>query len=252
MTDLQKANFGKRIIATIFDGILVSIIAVALAFCISSLTGYDQYVATINDAKARYEEKHDVKIGITQQEFNELSDEDKVKFQAAIEELNNDEQVKYAYNMQINLTMVITTIPILVSIIAVEFVVPLMFENGQTLGKKIFGIALMHTDGIKVSNVQLFARAVLGKFAIELMIPLSMFFMIGFGTIGIVGIIIIAIIFIAQIICLISTRTNALIHDVLAGTVAVDMASQKIFNTREELLEHVKKRHIEQVEKSVY
>ncbi len=252
MTDLQKASFGKRIIATIFDGILVSILAVALAFCISSLTGYDQYANTVNEIKARYAAEYGVDYEITAQEFNELSEEDKAKFEAANEALSKDDQVIYAYNMQINLTMVITTIPILLSIIAVEFVVPLMFENGQTLGKKIFGIALMHTDGIKVSNVQLFARAVLGKFAIELMIPLSMIFMIGFGTIGIVGIIIIAIILIAQVICIIATKTNALIHDVLAGTVAVDMASQKIFNTREELLEYIKKRHAEQVEKSVY
>lgn len=252
MTDLQKASFGKRIIATIFDGILVSILAVALAFLISSLTGYDKYADTINEAKARYEAEYGVKLGITQQEFNELSDEDKAQFNAATEAINNDEQVRYAYNMQINLTMVITSIPILLSIIAVEFVVPLMFGNGQTLGKKIFGIALMHTDGIKVSNVQLFARAVLGKFAIELMIPLSMIFMIGFGTIGIVGIIIIGIILIAQIVCLAITKTNALIHDVLAGTIAVDMASQKIFATREELLEYTKKRHLEQVEKSMY
>lgn len=252
MTDLQKASFGKRIIATIFDGILAVILAVALAFCISAATGYDRYVDTINEAKARYAAEYGIKADITVQELNELTESERVKYDAANEALAKDPDVVYAYNMQINLIMVITSIPILISIIAVEFVVPLMFGNGQTLGKKIFGIALMHVDGIKVNNVQLFARAVLGKFAIELMIPLSIAFMIAFGTIGIVGIIIIGVLLIAQIICLVVTHTNALIHDVLASTVAVDISSQKIFNTRDELLAYVKKRHAEQVEKSVY
>lgn len=252
MTDLQRASFGKRIIATIFDGILAVIVAVALAFCLSAATGYDKYMDTVNDAKIRYAAEYGIKADITTQELGELSEEQLAQYNAANEALAKDPDVIYAYNMIISLTMVITSVPILISIIAVEFVVPLMFGNGQTLGKKIFGIALMHVDGIKVNNLQLFARAVLGKFAIELMIPLSIAFMIAFGMIGIVGIIIIAILLIAQIICLAVTKTNALLHDVLAGTVAVDMASQKIFNDREELLAYVKKHHAEQVEKSVY
>ena len=38
-----------------------------------------------------------------------------------------------------------------------------------------------------------------------------------------------------EIIVMIATPTNSLIHDLLAGTVAIDEASQKIFETPEEL-----------------
>jgi uncharacterized RDD family membrane protein YckC len=119
--------------------------------------------------------------------------------------------------------------------------VPLFLKNGQTLGKKIFGIAVMHVDGIKISNIQLFARSVLGKFAIELMIPLSIVLMIAFNSIGLMGIVVLAGILIIEVISLISTRTNSLIHDLLAGTVTVDMASQRIFENSEQLLEYKKK-----------
>ena len=43
------------------------------------------------------------------------------------------------------------------------------------------------------------------------------------------------------------TRTNSCIHDRLAMTVVVDMASQMIFETPEDLLEFKKKEHAGQV-----
>ena len=147
--------------------------------------------------------------------------------------------------MLINLTMMIMTLSILISVIVIEFVVPKLFGNGQTLGKKIFGIGLMHTEGIEVSGVQLFARAVLGKFVFGLMIPLSMIMMIFFNAIGVTGMAILLILAVAQIACLAVTRTNSLIHDVIAKTVTVDIASQRIFKTREDLIEFVKARHAE-------
>jgi len=32
---------------------------------------------------------------------------------------------------------------------------PLLFKNGQTLGKKIFGVALMRNDGVRIGHVTL-------------------------------------------------------------------------------------------------
>ena len=67
--------------------------------------------------------------------------------------------------------------------------------------------------------------------------------MIFFNSIGIISIILMLVLFIAQIICFFASRTNSPIHDLLAGTVAVDMASQKIFADREALLEYIKAKH---------
>ena len=105
----------------------------------------------------------------------------------------------------------------------------------------------MHKDGIRVNNVQLFTRAVLGKFAIVLMIPLYIVLMIALNSIGVISIVVLLALAIAQVVCLIVTRTNSLLHDVLAGTVAVDMESQRIFENREELIEYTKKLHAKQV-----
>lgn len=245
MITLQKANLGKRIIAAIFDFILLSIIAVGLAAVFSAAFGYNGYMDTVNEAYAKYEKEYSVELQITAEQYEAFDEAEKQNYDAALKALNKDEDVIYAYNMLINLTMLIMTLSILNSVIVIEFVVPKLFGNGQTLGKKIFGIGLMHTEGIEVSGVQLFARAVLGKFVFGLMIPLSMIMMIFFNAIGVTGMAILLILAVAQIACLAVTRTNSLIHDVIAKTVTVDIASQRIFKTREDLIEFVKARHAE-------
>lgn len=252
MTDLQKASFGKRIIAAICDLILISILAVGFMAIQSSLFGYDRHINDLNSAYDRYEAQYGIEFQITQSEYEALSEDKKAAYDEAYNALIADEGVKYSYNMVINLTMLILSLSVLISVILVEFVVPLIIGNGQTVGKKIFGIALMHTDGIKVSSVQLFARAVLGKFAIEMMIPLSVIIMIFFNTIGVVGLMILLILLVAQIVCLSITKTNALLHDVLASTIAVDSMSQKIFGSREELLEYKKKVQKSEAERAAY
>ncbi len=254
MINLQKASFGKRIIAAIFDGILLSIIAVGLIALLSGVFNTDTHLNTYKAAYNKYSTQYD--INLTANEYNELTPEQKSDYDAKVvlaeEAFSKDEAAVYAYNMFINLSLIIITFSVLIGTIVIEFIVPLFFGNGQTLGKKIFGIALMHTDGIKVKNIQLFIRALLGKFTIELMIPIYITVMVIFNSIGIVSIIVLAILLIVQIICLIATRTNSLLHDVLAGTVAVDMASQRIFDSREALIEYTKKLHAQQANKPIY
>ncbi|MBQ8868837.1 MAG: RDD family protein [Oscillospiraceae bacterium] len=245
MITLQKASLGKRIIAAIFDFILLSIIAVGLAAVFSAVFGYNGHMDTVNEAYAKYQKEYGVELQITAEQYEAFDEAQKQNYDAALTALNTDEDVIYAYNMLINLTMLIMTLSILISVIVIEFVVPKLFGNGQTLGKKIFGIGLMHTEGIEVSSVQLFARAVLGKFVFGLMIPLSMIMMIFFNAIGVVGMAILLILAVAQVACLIATKTGSPIHDVIAKTVAVDIASQRIFKTREDLIEFVKARHAE-------
>ena len=101
----------------------------------------------------------------------------------------------------------------------------------------------MHKDHIRVSNIQLFIRAILGKFTVNTMIPIYILLMMFFGLIGLSGPLIIIVLFIIQIICIITTHTNSLLHDVMSNVVVVDMASQKIFDSREDLMEYTKKVH---------
>ena len=254
--ELQKASFGKRIIASIFDMITIVILAVAIAFGLSGALKYDTYYNTYYDALAQYSQEYGVDLNMTQEQVNELSQEEqdklKEKYDAMNKAINADEKVVYAYNMFINLSLIISTAAILFGVLLIEFVVPLILKNGQTLGKKIFGIAVMHVDTIKVSGVQLFARAVLGKFTFEIMIPIAIIMMIFFNLIGIMGSIILFAILIAEVICLAYNKKNMLLHDVISATICVDMASQRIFESREDKEEFLKKRAAEAAERAPY
>ena len=85
-----------------------------------------------------------------------------------------------------------------------------------------------------------------------LLIPVYIIIMIFFNSIGIVGITVLAALLLIELICLAKSKTVSLLHDVLGCTVAVDMASQMIFNSREELLAYVTKVHSERAAHSDY
>ena len=189
---------------------------------------------------------------MTQEAFDELSQEQQDRYDEAYAALIADEEVIYHYNMVLNLTLLITTFSILVAVLLLEFVVPLLLKNGQTLGKKIFGVALMRNDGVKVSSVQMFIRTVLGKFTIEIMIPVYIFMMIFFNTIGIIAVAVLGAILVGELLSLALSKTNSLIHDSIAGTVAVDMASQMIFDSADEKIEYIKRLHAEQAAQKEY
>ena len=59
--------------------------------------------------------------------------------------------------------------------------VPLKLGNGQTIGKKVFGIGVMRVDGVQLTTIQLFIRTILGKFTLETMIPVYIVLMIFFN-----------------------------------------------------------------------
>ena len=82
------------------------------------------------------------------------------------------------------------------------------------------------------------------------MIPIYILITIYFGTANIISLMILAALAIGQIICMVMSHTNALLHDTLASTVAVEMATQRIFSTKEELIEYTKKIHAERVSRS--
>ena len=245
MLDLQKASMLKRISAFILDVILLAVAITGFAFFLSAVTGYDSYNEKLDAIYASYEAEYGVKVGISLEEFEALTEEQKAAYEAANEAIAKDEEANHAYGMIVNLTLVITSISILLGYLLLEFVVPLMF-------KKIFGIALMRTDGVKINTVMLFVRTVLGKYTIETMIPVLIIIMTFFGSAGIVGLAVLLLIGVLEIVMLCITKTRSCIHDLLAYTVAVDMQSQMIFESPEALLEYKKKLHADVVADSDY
>ena len=253
MLDLQKASLWKRVSAALFDFILLCMFVAGFATALSSALKYDMYVDQLAEAREYYGEKYDVSMTLTKEEYNKLPEAEQENYMEATKAINADKKAVRAYNMTQHLPLLTVTFGVLISILLLEVVVPLLFSNGQTLGKKIFGIALMRIDSVKMTALQLFVRSVLGKFAVELMIPIYLFInLYWFGTISVVGLGVLVLVVIAQVICLVKTRTGSLLHDVMAGTVAVDMASQMIFETQEARLQYIKEMHAKQAAKADY
>jgi len=256
MNDLQKASLGKRIIAAIFDGILMSTLAVGLAVVLSFCLGYDTYYEDYTAIIHRYEQQYGIDLQITTEAYENMSPAEQADYMeiwnAVDAALRQDAEYTRLNMLLLNMRTLMLTFSLLAAVLVIEFFVPLLFGNGQTLGKKIFGIGLMHVEGIRVTGIQMFIRAVLGKFTLELMLPLYILLLIFSGGIGIVGPAILVVLLVVQVICLIITRTNAPIHDIFASTVAIDFASQRIFEDREDRDNYIKMVHAERAARADY
>lgn len=250
--DLQKASILKRISAWLLDFILLVMLIVGVAAALSAVLGFDVHEQKMEESYAFYEQKFGVKFDMTLEEYEALSQEGRDNYDAAYEALIADEEAMRTYNLIVSLSMVIVTFSVLISYLLLEFAVPMMLRNGQTVGKKVFGIGVMRTSGVRVNGVCMFIRAILGKYAVETMIPVFIVLMLMFGLAGAGGTLVILLLAAVELVMVIVTRTNSLIHDKLADTVTVDFASQMIFDTEEDLLEYKKRVAAEQAARDPY
>ena len=203
----------------------------------------------MNELEQQYGEEFGVDLNITLEELKALSEEERQVYEAADAAYSQDPDVIYTYNMMLSLAVVIVTFAILLGYLLLEFLVPLLLKNGQTIGKKLFGIGIMRVDSVRLPSVLLFARTVLGKFTIGTMVPVYVIIMILFGRLGMFGTVLIGALLLVQAILFFGTYAHTPIHDKLAGTVTVDLGSQMIFDSPEALLEYKKRIHAESVAK---
>ncbi len=243
MKDLQKANMWKRISAALLDFILITIVAVGMALLLSTVLGYDRHAENINAYTDEYESTYGVDFELPDEELEKLTEAEKDNFNTAWKALMNDERVIQTYNIMLNLALLIVTFGLLLAFVIMELAIPLVLGNGQTIGKKIFGIAVIREDGIRLPPVLLFVRTVLGKYTVETMLPVFILIMLVFGAMGIIGLAAIAGLLILQLVLLIVTPARTPLHDKLAHTVTVDLASQRIFNSPEEREDYYKRLH---------
>ncbi len=246
--ELQKASISKRIAAAILDFIVITILVTGVAAFLASVLNFNSRIALLDDRQKHYETEYNIKFDISQEDFEKLTDDEAKIYDKAYSALVSDE----AFLQAISVSMVIVTFSVLIGILVSEFVIPLWLKNGQTIGKKLFGLALVRTDGVQLTTFQLFVRSVLGKFTVETMIPAYIIVMIFFNTASIIHLSILIILLIGQAASVIISKTNAAIHDHFAGTAVVDFASQMIFRNKEDLLAYTKKIHAERANRSDY
>ncbi len=246
--DLQKASVLKRIAAYLLDFILITIVVTGLAFLLSAITGYDDHRDRYYERVEFYEEKYG--LSVEDADFDNMSDELKAKYEEMDKEFGQDETARIAYTMMRNLVLIIITLSILIAYVLLEFAVPLFFKNGQTVGKKIFGLGVMQVNGVRLKSIAHFTRAILGKCVVETLVPVLILMMafLGNGS-GLIALILLALF---ELILIIATKTNSCIHDALTQTVVIDLSSQMIFDTEDDLIAYKKKIHQEMAEKREY
>lgn len=269
--DLQKAGILKRFSAWLLDAILLCVLAAGCFWAISAISGYDGHSAKLEEYYTQYETEFGVTFdflaygvdALTEAEreaYNAMTEAEQTAYVERYTQACNDayqamianEDMVYTYNLVLQLTILMLCIGIFLARLLLDFVVPLLFGNGQTVGKRIFNLAVMRTGSIRISPVSLFIRAILGKYAIETMIPAFIVTMWLLGIMGIGGTVIVAVLMLSQLILVITTPTNSLIHDKLADTVVVEMASQMIFNSQEDKVAYQEKLAAEKAERQTY
>ncbi len=249
---LQKANFWKRISAFLFDIIVAGMLAFGFAAGITVLCDYDEKANAVSEYYTKYETLYGIDFDISEEDYNALSDAEKATYTEANKALYGDPEFQKAYQTVFELTMVMYGGGIFLAYLLWYFVVPLLFGYGRTLGKKLFGLAVIRTNCVKASQPVLFIRTAVGLYAIETLFPLSMLVMIWFDLMGVVGLIAIGLLLVLEIAMLIVTNTNSSIHDLLTDTVVVDFASQQIFDTQEDWLAYRQEQHAKAAQKAEY
>ena len=250
--DFQRASMLKRMMAWLLDLIMIVTLAVGCMWGISTFVNIEPDWNTVSAAIDKYEAQFGGPLSPTASEYEQMTAEQKAQADEISRQINEalfqDQEASHAYAMVINKALIIVSLGFLLSFLLWEFLIPLMFKNGQTLGKKCFGIALMRKDGVKVTPFMMFARAILGKCTVETLLPVMilMTFFSSFGLLLSAGFLI------AQIVIPLATRNKTAIHDLMACTVAVDLSSQMIFDSPEEMVEYHKRIHEEIANKADY
>ena len=241
---IQKASFWKRISAYMIDTVLMIFLALALSLLTHTIFKVDENIEKVNAFKTQYAQDYGVDLELAQQDSSTIAKEDKAaydenyqKFQAMNEAISKDKKAQAANADFVSSLLASFAISLFGSGLIVNVGVPILFNYGRTIGKRVFGLAVIRSNGVKMSSPIVFIRSIVGLYAMETMFPLIILMMIYFGMLGIIGTLILIGFAILQIGCLIATQNHQSIHDLLTDSVVVDMGSQIIYETNDDLIE---------------
>lgn len=234
MIDLQRAENSKRIFAFLTDLILMSILTAGIFLLMSWILNIDSYSDKYEEIKAAYESEYDVRFGLTQEEYDKLTEKEKDNYRNAVSAMNGDEQANAAIRKSYLLSFAVFLGGTVISFIVFGFAVPLIMKEGRTVGKRLFGLGVIRSGYTHVSPFIVFARNVIGTGVFEIILPVMIVLSSLMGVTGVFGIIILAVFAVAEFIVFFRSSGHKLLHDVLADTVVVDWASQRVFDTPEE------------------
>ena len=139
--------------------------------------------------------------------------------------INSDAYIKNSRTISLTFVFITLLIPILLSVLVFEFVMPLIFKRGRkTLGKLLFKLSVVDARGLNCSFWRFLAR-----FSIFLILEV------------LVGIVSFAIPLIVSFSMMVFSKTSQTFHDYVSGTYVVEAPMTSICITQEEYLAKVKK-----------
>lgn len=244
--DVQKASVTKRFAAFLLDIILIACLAVGFMALIAVICKYDTHYKNMQSMATQvqkevvetYKQQTGFDLNMSSEEYDALTEEQKTQVnelrtkagKEITEKLNANSEFMKEYKYINGLTPLMVSIGVFLSVLIFEFIIPVALKNGQTIGKKVFGLAVMHTNGVRVRPFSMFVRSILGMYVFEMMVPIYLILMAFFYHVlsGYIAIGVIVAIVILQIAVFAYTfkSTASVLHDLIARTVCVDFSSQ--------------------------
>ncbi|MBQ9731111.1 MAG: RDD family protein [Bacilli bacterium] len=190
-------------------------------------TVYDFMLSSFASSGCHAEKEEDIKevTEACQKEFNEFLIKQNDAF-------GNDAVATTAYNTVVKYRVGFYAISSFLALLIINIVFPLIFKNGQTLGKKVFKLGLVNKKGIKVGTFNIVVRFLIGIFALEVF-PLMLYLAV--SNVYTIGLLFGMGLSFVNFCLFIFTKNHNLVHDYIGGTIVVDLHTTIIFNSVEEM-----------------
>ncbi len=232
----------KRFAAMVIDAILVIVLATGIAFLVSKIYNYDKYYNAVYQAQIDYGvyiPSDDGNITYNGKTYI-ICTEDKSLTQdeanARIKALTSDQTFKDNY-YKMNLgPIIITSSALLVSLLIYEYIMPIFFKHGRSLGKYLFGIGYVNEDDLDISMKNLTVKFLFGKIIVNTVIPYTGVLLIIYQT----GLVVIGCVFvlgvpIINILMLFLSKDQRLLSDYIGKMKPVDNNCQVYYKNIEDL-----------------
>lgn len=216
---LQKAPFFKRLLALMLDWMFIVIIIFTCVIPMSFLLKVDEYSEKFDQYYSEYEKKYGVDFDLTEEQFNAMTEEELKLYEEAYNALTSDEEANKAHDTLFKHMLGSIELAILAGYLVMDVLFPLMLKNGQTLGKRVFGLAVRRANGEPTNMITILSRTVVGKFTVETAIPALVICSVLMGSLNLFGVLYVVAILVANIVLLI--KKNKVLHDILADTMVV-------------------------------
>ncbi len=226
----KKAPFIRRAGAYLIDVIIFATLFVGVLWLVSYIVGYQKNYELLEQ---KYIEHG---IYILKNGTYDFCDTTKEECLTGWETFNRDKDACYYYDLSTQLTLIMITISAFITYFILEFVVPMIFKNGQTIGMKCLRIGLIDKQGIKVRPRQIFIRFLFGRFLVSRILPVYGFIFMVFNLSGgLYGFLLAVIILACDLLMTLFGKDRAGIANVISSTYAVDMDETYFFNSVEEI-----------------